>query len=153
LRFPIPTPENDWKGFTREWPDDGYGLGNYPNLPDISYQRRQHTGWWDWQDRRNFNEPIHEDEDALNVWVWQEVECNDIYTPHQALLHMIAAFSIVGFVGFLSYLYDQTDPNPAVPKEYPFNNLYLERGGDPNRDPSEEKHTSQKIVTNNVYGC
>ena len=58
LRFPIPTPENDWKGFTREWPDDGYGLGDYPNLPDISYQRRQHKGWWDWQERRNFNEPV-----------------------------------------------------------------------------------------------
>lgn len=40
-----------------------------------------------------------------------------------------------------------------VPKEYPFNNLYLERGGDPNKDPSEEKHTSNKIISNNVYGC
>ena len=39
-----------------------------------------------------------------------------------------------------------------IPKEYPFNNLYLERGGDPNKDPSEEKHTSTKIVTGNVYG-
>ena len=58
LKFPIPTPENDWKGFKREWPDDGYALGDYPNLPDISYQRRQHKGWWDWQDRRNFNEPV-----------------------------------------------------------------------------------------------
>lgn len=58
LRFPIPTPENDWKGFTREWPDDGYALGDYPNLPNISYQRRQHKGWWDWQERRNFNEPV-----------------------------------------------------------------------------------------------
>ena len=58
LRFPIPTPESDWKGFTREWPDDGYALGDYPNLPNISYQRRQHKGWWDWQERRNFNEPV-----------------------------------------------------------------------------------------------
>ena len=33
---------------------------------------------------------------------------------HQALLHMMIAFAIVGFVGYLSYLYDQTDPNPAV---------------------------------------
>ena len=57
-KFPVPTPENDWKGFKRDWPDDGYGLGDYPNLPDISYQRRQHKGWWDWQDRRNFNEPV-----------------------------------------------------------------------------------------------
>lgn len=57
-KFPLPTPENDWKGFTREWKDDGYALGDYPNLPDISYQRRQHKGWWDPQERRNFGEPV-----------------------------------------------------------------------------------------------
>ena len=24
---------------------------------------------------------IHEDEDGLNIWMMQEVECNDTYTP------------------------------------------------------------------------
>lgn len=57
-KFPIPTPENDWKGFQRGWEDDGYALGDYPNLPDISYQRRQHKGWWDPQERRNYGEPV-----------------------------------------------------------------------------------------------
>ena len=28
-----------------------------------------------------FSYQIHEDEDGLNVWVWQEVECSGIYTP------------------------------------------------------------------------
>lgn len=32
--------ENDWKGFIREWKDDGYVLGDYFNLLDIFYQRR-----------------------------------------------------------------------------------------------------------------
>ena len=67
LRFPIPTPENDWKGFTREWPDDGYALGDYPNLPNISYQRRQHKGWWDWQERRNFNEPVSCNDEPIHT--------------------------------------------------------------------------------------
>ena len=40
-----------------------------------------------------------------------------------------------------------------IPKEYPFHNLYLERGGDPNKDPMEEKFTTSKILTSNVYGC
>lgn len=29
--------ENDWKGFIREWKDDGYVLGDYFNLLDIFY--------------------------------------------------------------------------------------------------------------------
>ena len=29
-------------------------------------------------------------------------------------MHMTVAFAIVGFIGFLSYLYDKTDRNPAV---------------------------------------
>ena len=40
-----------------------------------------------------------------------------------------------------------------VPKEYPFNNLYLERGGDPDKDPSEEVlHPDQRIIPRNLYG-
>ncbi|KAJ7392304.1 NADH dehydrogenase 1 beta subcomplex subunit 8 ndufb8 [Desmophyllum pertusum] len=152
-RFPIPTPENDWKTFKRDWDDDGYALGDYPNLPDISYQRRQHVGWWDWQERRNFNEPVHPDEDAMNVWVWTEVDCNDRYTPHEALMHLAIAASIVAFIGYLSYLYDKLDRDPAIPRQYPFNNLYLERGGDPNKDPSEEVLDPKKrVIPNNVYG-
>ncbi|KAG2463015.1 NDUB8 dehydrogenase, partial [Polypterus senegalus] len=27
-----------------------------------------------------------------------------------------------------------------APKQYPYNNLYLERGGDPNKEPEEVKH-------------
>lgn len=58
IKYPIPTPENDWKNFHRPWPDDGYALGDYPNLPEICNQRRQHLGWWDVQERRNYNEPV-----------------------------------------------------------------------------------------------
>lgn len=58
IKYPIPTPEDDWKNFNRPWPDDGYALGDYPNLPEICNQRRQHLGWWDVQERRNYNEPV-----------------------------------------------------------------------------------------------
>ncbi|RMX55122.1 hypothetical protein pdam_00007457 [Pocillopora damicornis] len=153
IKYPIPTPENDWKNFHRPWPDDGYALGDYPNLPEICNQRRQHLGWWDVQERRNYNEPIHLDEDALNVWVWSEVTCNDRYTPGEILMQLGIATATLCFVGYLSYLYDQTDRNPAVPKEYPFYNLYLERGGDPDKDPSEEVlHPDQRVIPRNLYG-
>ncbi|KAL9984119.1 hypothetical protein ACROYT_G006379 [Oculina patagonica] len=155
-KFPLPTPENDWKGFTRGWKDDGYALGDYPNLPDISNQRRQHKGWWDPQERRNYGEPIHQDEDALNVWVMAETDCNDRYTPHEAAMQLGVATAILCFIGYLAYLVDQTDRNPAIPKQYPFNNLYLERGGDPNKEPptltEEDLDPRKRLIPQSFYG-
>ena len=55
----IPTPSEDFSSFGHPgYADDGYALGDYPNLPSISSQRREHFGWWDMQDRRNYNEPV-----------------------------------------------------------------------------------------------
>ncbi|EDO38440.1 predicted protein [Nematostella vectensis] len=130
------------------WPQDGFELGDYPNLPHVSSQRRQFEGWWDVQDRRNFNEPIHEDEDGLNIWLWTEVECNDKYTPTEALTHWLTAFGLLGVVGFLSYLYDAANERPDLPREFPFDNLYLERGGDPAKDPAQDTGK----VTNTLCG-
>ena len=47
----------DWED--RGWKDDGLGIGDYPNLPERSYQLRDPYGkYWDTQDRRNFGEPV-----------------------------------------------------------------------------------------------
>lgn len=61
---------------------------------------------------------------------------------------------MLGLLGYISYVYDMPSRNPAVsyivilqhnvhdlpqaPKEYPYNNLYLSRGGDPSKPPTEE---------------
>lgn len=55
----VAVPEHDYSKFADPgWPDDGMALGEYPNLPLVSAQRRQMTGWWDKQDRRNYGEPV-----------------------------------------------------------------------------------------------
>lgn len=43
-----------------EWEDKEVDpqLGGYPQLPAVSYQRRQPYGWDDDQERRNFGEPV-----------------------------------------------------------------------------------------------
>ena len=104
---------------------------------------------------------VHEEEDALNVWMYDAVENNGKYTRWQALGQLTTALALLAGLYGLSVLYDAPSRNPAVsrapcstgratlpslvllplptqaPKEYPFDNLYLERGGDPGKAPSE----------------
>jgi NADH dehydrogenase (ubiquinone) 1 beta subcomplex subunit 8 len=118
--------------------DPGLRLGDYPVLPWRSAQLNKQTGWWDNQDRRDKETPLHEEDDALNVWMFDAVECNGIYTKWEALGQLTVAFTILGFLIYLSYLYDAPSRNPAVPRQFPYDNLYLERGGDPDRPPTEQ---------------
>lgn len=80
---------------------------------------------------------MHEEEDALNVWMYDAVENNGKYTRWQALGQLTTALALLAGLYGLSVLYDAPSRNPAAPKEYPFENLYLERGGDPGKAPSE----------------
>lgn len=125
-------------GGTSKGIDEGLKLGDYPVLPWKSAQLNAPRGWWDNQDRRNKEDPIHEEEDALSVWLYDAVENNGIYTRWQALGQLLLMFGFLGGVYWLSTLYDAPSRNPAVPRQFPFNNLYLERGGDPNKPPSEQ---------------
>ena len=92
------------------------------------------------------------------MWMYDAVENNGKYTRWQALGQLMTALGLMAGLYGLSMLYDAPSRNPAVssgpqrcrstffftssaaplqvPKEYPFDNLYLERGGDPNRAPT-----------------
>ena len=53
--MPVSGPDWEDKGSK----DDGLGIGDYPNLPERSYQLRDpYAKYWDQQDRRNFGEPV-----------------------------------------------------------------------------------------------
>lgn len=60
------------------------------------------------------NNQIHEEDDALNMWMYDEIENNGKYTRWQALGQLMVMFSFIGGVYFLSYLYDAPSRNPAV---------------------------------------
>ncbi|KAJ3648043.1 hypothetical protein Zmor_019879 [Zophobas morio] len=59
----------------RAYPDDGFGRGDYPKLPDLGYESRDHHYPWDNPEHlRNFGEPLHAEfglvrQDRLNVGV------------------------------------------------------------------------------------
>merc|ERR1712035_39615 len=47
-------------------------------------------------------------------------------------------FGYIGFMLFMFYLGEKFPASqPVAPKQYPYNNLYLERGGDPEKQPEE----------------
>eukprot|EP00794_Sanderia_malayensis_P012728 gene12729-14033_t len=142
-----PVSGPDWE--EKEWKDDGFALHDYPNLPARSYQLRDpYATYWDQQDRRNFGEPLHEEDDALGIWMPDRYD-EEPTSPIEALRNLCIAFGCLGFVYFLSTFYTDEKDNPAVPTIYPFNNLYLENGGDPNKDPSEQP---VKRIPRSCYG-
>ncbi|XP_066917761.1 NADH dehydrogenase [ubiquinone] 1 beta subcomplex subunit 8, mitochondrial-like [Clytia hemisphaerica] len=133
---PIKPPGKEF--IDQGWKDDGLGLGDYPNYKEWSYQNRDPTlPYWDQQERRHFGEPLHVNHDALNIWMPDDIS-NHRYTPKEMALHLSIALGLLGGLIFYSeYVYDAPSRDPAAPKPYPYNNLYLEMGGDPDKEPTE----------------
>ncbi|KAM9326808.1 NADH dehydrogenase [ubiquinone] 1 beta subcomplex subunit 8, mitochondrial [Gastrophryne carolinensis] len=126
-------PLEDYKPY----PDEGFGYGDYPMLPEKSQEERDPWYRWDHSDfRRNWGEPIHWDFDK---YIRTRVDTSPTTVPFQWMCKVFVGFLVI--MGTLFYL-GQEFPSyrPVAPKQYPFNNLYLERGGDPNKAPPEVKN-------------
>ncbi|KAL1990369.1 hypothetical protein VTN49DRAFT_6208 [Thermomyces lanuginosus] len=104
--------------------DDPLQNGNYPNPPRVKRQFRDpHADWWDKQERRNFGEPVHEDNDILGVF---SPEQYTHVTPKKAFLSIgtfVAAF--LGLCGVVSLYYPD---KPSAPRTFP-GGLEKELGG------------------------
>ncbi|KAK9472163.1 putative NIAM subunit of mitochondrial NADH:ubiquinone oxidoreductase [Dipodascopsis tothii] len=99
-------------------------VGDYPKYPYEFAQKRDPTAKYDEQQlRRNFNEPLHEDDDMLNMW---SPDVHD-YVPNSTAFRYLASFflSIGAFGVFASYF---TPDAPAAPRVFP-EGLYKELGG------------------------
>ncbi|KAL4401265.1 mitochondrial respiratory chain complex I protein [Malassezia pachydermatis] len=99
-------------------------LGDYPAMPMENQQFRPYSRhWWDTQDRRQYGETLHEQDDVLNMW------SPDAYkTPGPlALRHFLTA---VGLIAAFSYVVYSTVPEaPMMRKTFPRNGLADELGG------------------------
>nr|POE69077.1 hypothetical protein CFP56_72784 [Quercus suber] len=103
--------------------------GNYPDpsltsaLPIKRQHRDPYGDWWDKQERRNYGEPLHEDNDILGIF---SPEDYTHFTPGKGLL-LWAGF--LGAVGFLSAaVYQYLPDRPSAPRTYP-GGLEKELGG------------------------
>ncbi|KAI8138993.1 hypothetical protein BJV82DRAFT_628635 [Fennellomyces sp. T-0311] len=97
-------------------------IGDYPNLPRWSTQARGPFGWWDPQDKRNFGEPVHEEDELFGVWA------PDLhtYSPYKALAQL--GLFATALTGFSYYVYTHTAERPAVKRTYPYDGLKIELG-------------------------
>lgn len=85
--------------------------------------RDPYGGWWDQQERRNFGEPVHEENEVLGVF---SPEQYTHVTSRKAFFQVggfVAAF--LGLCGVVSLFYPD---RPSAPKTYP-DGLEKELGG------------------------
>ncbi|KAL9085300.1 MAG: hypothetical protein Q9159_004749 [Coniocarpon cinnabarinum] len=88
--------------------------GGYVNPPPVKRALRDPYGdWWDKQERRNFGEPIHEDNDMLAVF------SPEPYThapPGRAAFHLLVF--VAGVFGLCGVVYMYYPDRPSAPRTW-----------------------------------
>lgn len=85
--------------------------------------RDPYGDWWDKQERRNFGEPVHEDNDILGVFSPEQYTHVTPGKAFAALGCFVAVF--LGFSGVCSFYYPD---KPSIPRTFP-DGLEKELGG------------------------
>ncbi|KAM0487074.1 hypothetical protein ACHAPX_000342 [Trichoderma viride] len=128
----LPSQFSDKKLIDEKYPDpvrpseaEDPGMnGGYINPPKVKRQFRDpYATWWDPQERRNFGEPVHEDNDTLGIFSTWEYTWT---TPGPGLIMVgtfVAVFLSVSGVVYLNY-----PDRIAFPREFE-NGLERELGG------------------------
>jgi len=98
--------------------------GGYPVMkPEKRQHRDPYAGWWDEQERRDYNEVVHEDNDILGRFATED------YTWTTAGWGWVLMGSFVAtFLGVLGVVYVTYPDKPAVPRTFP-DGLEQELGG------------------------
>ncbi|KAF2216059.1 hypothetical protein CERZMDRAFT_82107 [Cercospora zeae-maydis SCOH1-5] len=103
--------------------------GNYPDpsltsaLPIKRQFRDPYGDWWDKQERRNYGEPVHEDNDILGIF------SPDVYTHVTPGWGGVLLGTFVGAVGVLcAVVYRFYPDRPSVSRSFP-DGLEAELGG------------------------
>ncbi|ORX93202.1 hypothetical protein BCR34DRAFT_608625 [Clohesyomyces aquaticus] len=98
--------------------------GGYINPPAIKRQHRDPYGdWWDKQERRNYGEPVHEDNDILGML--SPYDYTHFSAGWGAVLLGTFVAAVFGLAGAVSLVYPD---KVSVPKEYE-DGLEAELGG------------------------
>ena len=104
---------SDYKAF----PDDGLGLGDYPDLPKNGMANRDPYERWDFPARkRNYGEPMHWMQDFMAEFLW-----NPNFKPPVSWSWMIGWFGgAILLTGLAVYYNPLRVPKAYKPKQYPF---------------------------------
>ncbi|KAK9326019.1 hypothetical protein V1517DRAFT_312450 [Lipomyces orientalis] len=109
---------------TKSAEEDDRLVGNYPEYPYVSNQSRDpYEKYDDQQLRRNYNDPLHEDDDVLNMW---SPDIHDFVSDGQAFRSILYFFATVGIGSYICTYF--MPEKPAASRVYP-NGLFNELGG------------------------
>ncbi|KAK2740455.1 hypothetical protein FQN57_006082 [Myotisia sp. PD_48] len=98
--------------------------GGYENPPAGKRQFRDpYGGWWDAQDRRNFGEPVHEDNDILTTFTTESY--THFKAPKAFFLLGCSISSVLILSGIVSFFYPD---KPSAPRTF-VDGLETELGG------------------------
>lgn len=101
-----------------------YQNGGYVNPPPEKRQFRDpYADWWDKQERRNYGEPVHEDNDILGMFSPEE------YTHFTSGKAFFLLGCFAASLGALCWVVSKNYPDkPSVPRRFP-GGLDRELGG------------------------
>ncbi|CAO1613035.1 unnamed protein product [Jaminaea pallidilutea] len=115
-------------------------LGDYPDvIPRNRQLRRYDKNWFDPQEKRNFGEPLHEQDDILAVMT---PDLHAGVNPGMAARHL--GLAMLSFAGFFALIYYITPEKPFIPRTFPRNGLEGEMGGKGLLAPREEDFEGQE---------
>ncbi|SLM36811.1 nadh:ubiquinone oxidoreductase subunit [Lasallia pustulata] len=133
LRAPIPRPFRTQLRYVSQADiDDPNMNGGYINpIPEKRQFRDPYGDWWDKQERRNYGEPVHEDNDILGMFSPEEYTH---FTPGKSFFLLGCFVATVGvLLGVVSVYYPD---KPSAPRTFP-GGLEAELGG-PNAVPARK---------------
>ncbi|MCJ1476343.1 hypothetical protein MMC13_005009 [Lambiella insularis] len=105
--------------------DDPSMNGGYINPPPEKRQFRDpYADWWDKQERRNYGEPVHEDNDILGMFSPDEYTH---YKPGKGFF-LLGCFVATVF-GLCAAVYPYYPDKPSAPRAFP-RGLDVELGGE-----------------------
>ncbi|PPQ75967.1 hypothetical protein CVT24_006398 [Panaeolus cyanescens] len=119
---PLRSSANPVRRYSTEEPDPQ--LNGYPQLPWKSRQTLPPLGWQDSLTRRNFGDPLHEQEEVLSMWGPDTPPIDPAVALRQ---FTVAALGFLAFGFFVKEIV--TQPPPAARREYPYDGLVRELGG------------------------
>ncbi|KAF8254085.1 NADH:ubiquinone oxidoreductase subunit [Wilcoxina mikolae CBS 423.85] len=104
--------------------DPGMNGGYVNPVPEKRQFRDPYGDWWDKQERRNYGEPVHEDNDILGRFTPEEYTWT---TPGKGLFQ-IGCFITTVF-GLMGVVYMFYPDKPAIPRTFPHRGLEKALGG------------------------
>ncbi|KAI8927551.1 hypothetical protein BC831DRAFT_451853 [Entophlyctis helioformis] len=102
-------------------------IGQYPDVTPQFATLRDPYAYWDQQGRRNFGEILYDHDNLTHIW-------GIGHTVHW-WVPVVTSARVFGFLAFLAtlvYVWDTEKHLFFAEKDYPYNGLRIELGGDPN---------------------